>query len=88
MVDITWFELISQYGFPIFCCIVMGWYVYKTNKEHREEIKELNAMHKEEVEKITSNYADQTKEIVTAVQNNTIAVRELTAKLDAKAVNS
>lgn len=77
-------KLICEVGFPIFCCLVMGWYVNKTNAEHRAEVANLNQLHKEEVSEIINTHAEQTKEIVTAVQNNTIAVRELTAKLDVR----
>lgn len=79
-------KLICEVGFPIFCCLVMGWYVNKTNAEHRAEISDLNQLHKEEVASIISTHAEQTKEIVQAVQNNTLAVRELTAKLVVKGV--
>lgn len=35
-------SLISTVGFPIFCCIVLGWYTYTTNKENNARIDALN----------------------------------------------
>lgn len=51
----------------------MGWYVVKTNKTHLQQIKELNDQHYEEM-----------KAMVSAVDNNTAAIRELTTLIQAK----
>lgn len=34
--------LISTVGFPIFCCLALGWYVYTSNKESNARIDALN----------------------------------------------
>ena len=65
--DITGFtQLISSVGFPIACCIFMGWYVKYTTDKHREELADLNNQHKIEMSSMTE-----------AINNNTIALTEL-----------
>lgn len=59
-------QLIGSYGFPILACIGMAWYVKYTTDKNREDIKADREAHKEEMLKITE-----------ALNNNTIAVREL-----------
>lgn len=59
-------QIIGSYGFPILACIGMAWYVKYTTDKNREDIKSDREAHKEEMLKITE-----------ALNNNTIAVREL-----------
>ena len=33
--------LISQLGFPIACCCVLGWYIYHLEEIHRKEVDGL-----------------------------------------------
>lgn len=63
-------QLISSYGFPIVMCLLMGWYVYDTNKKHRAEVDKLNEQHKEEMKQVTE-----------ALNNNTLALQRLCDKL-------
>jgi len=65
--DITAFtQLISSVGFPIACCIFMGWYVKYTTDKHREELADLNNQHRIEMSNMTE-----------AINNNTVALTEL-----------
>lgn len=70
-------QLIGSLGFPIAACCAMGYYCIKTQNEitkinelHRDEIKEINAKHSDDIQKMTE-----------AVNNNTIALKSLCAKL-------
>lgn len=70
-------QLIGSLGFPIAACCAMGWYCIRSqnqikeiNDQHREEIKEINAKHSEDIAKMTE-----------AVNNNTVALKSLCAKL-------
>lgn len=36
-----WVQVISNLGFPIVCCIAMGWYVKYMTDKHQEEIDGL-----------------------------------------------
>lgn len=66
-------KLIASYGFPIVMCLLMAWYVYDTNKKHREEVDKLNEQHKEEMKQVTE-----------ALNNNTLALQRLCDKLGGK----
>ena len=62
---------ISTVGFPIACCVGMGWYVKYTTDKNREDLTTLNALHKEEMSTVT-----------TAINNNTLALQKLTDRMD------
>ena len=34
-------DIISSVGFPIFCCIALGVYIYKRDGKHEQEIDKL-----------------------------------------------
>ena len=57
---------ISTVGFPIVCCICMGYFFMRINENYRADIKELQASQKEE-----------TKALVDAVNNNTMVIQKL-----------
>jgi hypothetical protein len=61
---------VSAVGFPIVCCIMMGWFISKSNAQQREDIKELNAQHKQEMLSFKE-----------ALDNNTNAIMLLTERL-------
>lgn len=67
----TVIEIIGTLGFPIFCCVALGWYVYTTNKQNREDIKELN-----------NKYSDGYEKFTTALNNNTIALNNLAERIN------
>lgn len=58
--------LIGSLGFPIVACMVMAFYIYKRDQNHLKQVGELTAQHYEEM-----------KAMVTAIDNNTAAIREL-----------
>ena len=62
---------ITTVGFPIVCCVVMGWYVKYCTDKNREQIYEMNAQHKQEMSEFTK-----------AIQNNTLAIQTLCDKLN------
>ena len=62
---------ISTVGFPIACCVGMGWYVKYTTDKNREDLTTLNTQHKEEMCTVT-----------TAINNNTLALQKLTDRMD------
>ena len=62
---------ISTVGFPIACCVGMGWYVKYITDKNREDLTTLNTLHKEEMGTVT-----------TAINNNTLALQKLTDRMD------
>ena len=65
--------LIQSVGFPIVMCGLMTWYVKYITDKNREEITEEREAHKQEM-----------SQVITAINNNTIVIEKLIAKLDAE----
>ena len=61
------FSVIGQYAFPIVACVVMGWYVKYIQDNYRKDISDISIRHKDEMDKV-----------MTALNNNTIAIQRLT----------
>lgn len=66
----TIIQLISSVGFPITMCGAMGWFVVDQTNKHREEVSKLNEQHEKEM-----------NTVVEAINNNTVALKELSVKL-------
>ena len=64
--------LIQTVGFPIVMCGAMAWYVKYISDKNREQITAEREAHKEEMD-----------EVIKAINNNTIVLEKLIAKLDA-----
>lgn len=65
--------LIQSVGFPIVMCGLMAWYVKYITDKNREEITQEREAHKQEM-----------SQVITAINNNTIVIEKLIAKLDAE----
>lgn len=63
--------LIQSVGFPIVMCALMAWYVKYITDKNREEIAQEREAHKREM-----------NQVITAINNNTIVIEKLIAKLD------
>lgn len=63
-------EIIQTLGFPIACCLGMGWYLKYTTDKNDAKIDKLNDTHNKALEKIT-----------TALNNNTVALTKLAERL-------
>lgn len=61
------FSVIGQYAFPIVACVVMGWYVKYIQDNYRKDISDISIRHKDEMDNV-----------MTALNNNTIAIQRLT----------
>ena len=64
-------QLISTIGFPIVCCLMMGWYIKYVSDADRTEIN-----------KITEQHRNEMTEITTAINNNTLALTKLCERLE------
>ena len=64
-------QLIGSVGFPIACCIAMGYYVHEETNKQRDQISEIEKRHSDEMSSITE-----------ALNNNTLALQKLTDRLD------
>ncbi len=64
-------QIISTLGFPIACCLGLGWYVKKQTDNYRNDVKDIQREHKEE-----------TKQMTDALNNNTLALQHLAEKIE------
>ena len=64
-------QIISTLGFPIACCLALGWYVKMLTGNFRDDIKEIQKEHKDEIAKVTD-----------ALNSNTIVIQKLCDKLE------
>lgn len=63
-------QAIATLGFPIVCCLMLFWYVYKRENKYDEQINELTNKHEAEVH-----------QLVEAVNNNTRVMQRILDKL-------
>ena len=63
--------IISSLGFPIFCCLALGWWIKSTTESFNKQLDETRKDHKEEI-----------KSIKDSLDNNTIALTRLLEKLE------
>lgn len=63
-------DIISTVGFPIVCFLMCGWYVKYREDKNDEKLDKLNMMHD-----------DESRQMVSALNNNTLALQKLTDKL-------
>lgn len=64
-------QIVSTLGFPIACCLGLGWYVKTQTDNYRNDVKEIQREHKEE-----------TKQMTDALNNNTLALQHLAEKIE------
>jgi len=86
-------QMITTLGFPIVCCIFLGWYVKYSidkytgmiaslNSEHREDLTKMSEQHSKEINDLNSLHRDETNSLKDALNNNTLALQKLCDKLD------
>jgi hypothetical protein len=63
-------QLIGTYGFPIVACGAMAWFVKYITDKNNARIDSINEQHQNEM-----------KDVTTAINNNTIALTKLVAKI-------
>ena len=68
-------QTISSVGFPIVCVLLLFWFIYDTNRQHREEIAQLHTRHNEETSKLAE-----------AINNNTQVMTKLVCMLEGEKI--
>ena len=53
--------IISSLGFPILCCIALGWYIYKRDQKYEQLIEKRDLKHEQEIEKLKNSLDNNTK---------------------------
>ena len=91
-------QMITTLGFPIVCCIFLGWYVKysidkytsmiaQLNQEHREDLTKMSENHSKEISELNTLHREETESLKDALNNNTLALQKLCDKLDKESDN-
>jgi len=86
-------QMITTLGFPVVCCIFLGWYVKYSidkytgmiatlNSEHRQDITKMSENHSREINELNTLHRSETESLKDALNNNTLALQKLCDKLD------
>lgn len=64
-------QIIQTVGFPIACCVFLGYFIKKQNDEYREDVRNITEKYESAIEKFGNS-----------IDKNTIVLTSLEAKLD------
>lgn len=59
-------QIIQTVGFPIACCVFMGYYIKTQNNEYREDVKALTDKYERAIDKFSKSI-DKNTQILTAL---------------------
>lgn len=63
-------EIIKTVGFPIACCVFLGWYLKTQTDQYREDVKGITEKYEKAIEKFSKS-----------IDKNTTVLNSLEAKL-------
>ena len=67
MIFVELTDIFSNYGFPVAMVVVMCLYIWKTQQQHREEMKAMQDRQSEELKDIRAEHKAEVKELSRAV---------------------
>lgn len=70
-------SILQNFGFPIACCVFLGYYLNKVSTEYREELKS-----------ITSEYKDAITKFQKALDRNTNVIATLNENLEKRGLET
>lgn len=77
-------QIISTLGFPIACCLALGWYVKTQTANYREDVKTMKSEYADELRTIRQEHKEETKQMTDALNNNTLVMQQLVDRIDRK----
>lgn len=63
--------IISSLGFPIFCCLMLGWWIKATTETFNKQLEDTRKDHKEEI-----------KGLKESLDNNTLVLTKVLDRLE------
>lgn len=92
-------NIIQQMGFPIACCVFLGFFVKQLNDQYREDVKALSEKHEantrqisERYEKaladVTEKYNENISKFSDAVDRNTQVLTAIKAQFEERGDNT
>ena len=91
----TVLSIIQNFGFPVACCVFLGYFLKSQNDQYREDVKALAEKHEENTRVISSKYEaaiaetaekydKQIEKFAKSIDRNTQVLTALEAKLEKK----
>lgn len=77
--DINIIDVFQQFGFPVAMVVVLCIYIYRTQKQHKEELQMLREEQKAELKDIREEHKAEVKELTKAVNKQSELISELIA---------
>ena len=85
--------IISTVGFPIACCIFLGWFIkYVTDKytkmladenaKYKEDMQKNTEMHYNQIQAINDQHKEEMNAVTQAINNNTLVIQKLCDNLN------
>ena len=75
-------QVIQTVGFPIACCVFLGYFIKKQSDDYKESVKKLSDEYREDVKKITDDYNESIKEFRKTIEKNTLVLTGIGNKLE------
>lgn len=69
--------LLGSYAFPVVMCVAFFWYIIQKDKNHKEEISELEKLHQETYAKLDSTIEKNTQ----AINNMSLIITKLAERM-------
>lgn len=70
-------NLISTIGFPIAICLILMWYIFKTQEAHKVEVSNLTEVYESQVQTLVEKHQAECTQLSTALNNNTIVMKQI-----------
>ncbi len=77
-------NVIQTVGFPIACCVFLGYYLKKQSDEYREDVRSLTEKHEKSMTEITSKYEAAIARSSASIDRITKVLTALETKIDGK----
>lgn len=77
----NFWEILGQYGLPVAACIVLGWYVYRMQKDYTNTLNTILQQRDAELRTVREEHREEVKEMARAVDRLSDLITELLAEL-------
>lgn len=77
----NFWDILGQYGLPVAACIVLGWYVYRMQKDYTTTLNTILQQRDNELKTVREEHREETKEMARAVDRLSDLITELLVEL-------
>ena len=61
-------QIVQTVGFPIACCLFLGYYIKQQNSEYREDVKNITEKYEKAIEKFSKSI-DKNTQVLTSLES-------------------